>query len=33
MKIYKKKDVQKLKSLMYKDCNNWKLNRKYDLFI
>ena len=33
VKIYKKKDVQKLKSLMYKDCNNWKLQRKYDVFI
>lgn len=33
VKIYKKKDVQKLKSLMYEECNDWKLKRKYDLFI
>ena len=33
VKIYKKKDVQKLKDLMYENCNEWKLQRKYDLFI
>lgn len=33
VKVYKKKDVQKLRSLMYEDCNDWKLKRKYDLFI
>lgn len=33
IKVYKKKDVQKLKSLMYENCNDWKLQRKYDLFI
>ena len=33
VKIYKKSDVKKLKNLMYKECNNWKLQRKYDLFI
>lgn len=33
VKVYKKKDVQKLKNLMYKNCNDWKLKRKYDLFI
>ena len=33
IKIYKKSDVKKLKNLMYKECNNWKLQRKYDLFI
>lgn len=33
LKVSKKKDVQKLKSLMYENCNNWKLKRKYDLFI
>jgi hypothetical protein len=33
VKIYKKKDVQKLRSLMYDNCNDWKLQRKYDLFI
>lgn len=32
VKIYKNKDVQKLKNLMYKDCNDWKLKRKYDVF-
>ena len=32
IKIYKKKDVQKLKSLMYEKCNEWKLQRKYDSF-
>lgn len=33
VKICKKNDVQKLKNLMYEDCNNWKLKRKYNLFI
>ena len=33
LKVSKKKDVQKLKNLMYENCNNWKLKRKYDLFI
>lgn len=32
IKVYKKRDVQKLKNLMYNDCNNWKLERKYNLF-
>ena len=32
VKIHKQKDVQKLKSLMYENCNDWKLKRKYDLF-
>ena len=31
IKIQRKEDVQKLKSLMYKDCKEWKLKRKYDL--
>ena len=33
VKIYKQKEVQKLKNLMYENCNEWKLQRKYDLFI
>lgn len=33
VKIYKKKDVKKLKNLMYENCNDWKLKRKYDSFI
>lgn len=33
VKVYKKEDVQKLKNLMYKECNDWKLQRKYDSFI
>ena len=32
VKVYKKSDVQNLKSLMYEECNNWKLQRKYDSF-
>lgn len=32
VQVNKKKDVQKLKDLMYKDCNGWKLERKYNLF-
>lgn len=33
VKVRKQKEVQKLKNLMYEDCNEWKLQRKYDLFI
>lgn len=33
VKISKQKEVQKLKNLMYENCNEWKLQRKYDLFI
>ena len=32
LNIYKQRDVKKLKDLMYTDCYNWKLNRKYVLF-
>ena len=32
VKVCKQKDVKKLKDLMYLNCNNWKLDRKYVLF-
>lgn len=33
IKINKQKDVIRFKDLMYMDCNNWKLDRKYNLFV
>lgn len=33
VKIHKQKEVEKLKNLMYENSNEWKLQRKYDLFL